>query len=271
MKIFAVKLGIFAMCGLYRSALVTARPIAIEESRRAFRARKTLKEAADNVIKTKISAPKKAVEQAAPSGGILSFPKEHPFAFQLMIATFKTAAADLMVQMVAEGKSFAEVDWRRNGIFVVFGFFYLGCFQWFLMVHKYRQWFPTMDKFAKMSFSEKLKYPAGILDAAKMVLFDIIVHLPLLYFPTYYAVKEVVGGESWNPVDWIQDGVGKYAENYKEDLRAMVQLWLPSDTIQFILPVHLRMPFRHLVSFFWTAYVSFTRGAIEATKSPMAE
>jgi len=32
---------------------------------------------------------------------------------------------------------------------VVFGFVYLGGFQWWLMVHKYRQWFPTMDRFAK--------------------------------------------------------------------------------------------------------------------------
>jgi Mpv17 / PMP22 family len=181
------------------------------------------------------------------------------------VATCKTAVADLMVQMVAEGKSLTEVDWKRNGIFVVFGFAYLGGFQWFLMVHKYRQWFPTMDKFAKMSFAEKLKYPAGILDAGKMVLFDIFVHLPLLYFPTYYSVKEFVGGDSWNPADWVRDGVGKYAKNYKEDLTAMVQLWGPSDCVQFVLPLHIRMPFRHLVSFFWTAYVSFTRGAIVKT------
>ena len=43
----------------------------------------------------------------------------------------------------------------------------------------------------------------------------------------------------------------------------MIKLWGPSDCIQFVLPMHIRLPFRHLVSFFWTAYVSFTRGAIE--------
>jgi hypothetical protein len=158
----------------------------------------------------------------------------------------------------------SEVDWRRNGIFVVFGCAYLGGFQWWLMVTKYRQWFPTMDKFAKMSLADKLKYPAGMLDAGRMVLFDLIVHMPLMYFPTYYTVKEFVGGDSWNPADWAQDGVGKYIKNIKEDLAAMVQLWGPSDCVQFMLPIHIRMPFRHLVSFFWTAYVSFTRGAIKA-------
>jgi hypothetical protein len=120
-----------------------------------------------------------------------------------------------------------------------------------------------MDRFAKMSFAEKLKDTAGILDAMKMVIFDVTVHLPLIYFPTYYTVKESVGGHSWNPVDWLNDGVTKYVGNAKEDLTAMIKLWGPSDCIQFVLPVHIRLPFRHIVSFFWTSYVSFTRGAIE--------
>ena len=75
----------------------------------------------------------------------MSFPKDHPFAFQLFVATAKTSAADLVVQVVAERKSLSEIDWKRNGIFVVFGFAYLGGFQYWLMVNKYRQWFPTME------------------------------------------------------------------------------------------------------------------------------
>jgi hypothetical protein len=123
--------------------------------------------------------------------------------------------------------------------------------------------FRTMDRFAKLPFADKLKDTAGILDAAKMVIFDITVHLPLIYFPTYYTVKEFVGGHSWSPADWVKDGVSKYYNNSTEDLAAMIKLWGPSDCIQFVLPVHIRLPFRHVVSFFWTAYVSFTRGAID--------
>lgn len=200
---------------------------------------------------------------ASTETSLASFPKTHPFAFQLLVATGKTSAADLVVQVVAERKSFNEIDWKRNGIFVVFGFAYLGGFQWWLMVTKYRQWFPTMDRFAKLSFAEKLKDTAGILDAAKMVVFDVVVHLPLIYFPTYYTVKEFVSMNSYNPIDWVKDGCTKYAGNMKEDLSAMIKLWGPSDCVQFVLPIHIRMPFRHMVSFFWTAYVSFTRGAIE--------
>lgn len=210
------------------------------------------------------SSTKMATEAAvSKSTGMRSIVKDHPFKFQLGVATVKTSAADLVAQVVAERKSLDEIDWHRNGLFVVFGFTYLGCFQYWLMVTKYRHWFPTMDRFAKLSFAEKLKDTAGILDAMKMVLFDVTIHLPMLYFPTYYAVKEAVGGQSWNPTDWVKDGVTKYANNAKEDLTAMIQLWGPSDCIQFVLPVHIRLPFRHIVSFFWTAYVSFTRGAID--------
>lgn len=208
------------------------------------------------------SSVKKSANSSS-SGGILSFPKDHPFVFQLLVATCKTSAADILTQVMLEKKKFDEIDWKRNGIFVVFGCAYLGGFQYWLMVNKYRQWFPTMDKFAKMGLIEKFKFKAGMLDAAKMVLFDLVVHMPVFYFPTYYTVKEFVGGDSYNPLNWFKDGVTKYAKNMEEDLTAMVKLWGPSDCVQFLLPLHIRMPFRHMVSFFWTAYVSFTRGSID--------
>lgn len=204
------------MIGFYRtlgtasslSSLTTAR------SRAFSQAAKNVKDGAMNATTKQVNVPP-LTQQPSSLSKFMSFPKDHPFAFQLFIATVKTSAADLVVQTVAEGKQLTEVDWRRNGIFVVFGFAYLGGFQWWLMVHKYRQWFPTMDKFAKMSFMEKLRYPAGMLDAGKMVLFDVIVHLPMMYFPTYYTVKEFVGGSSWNPVDWARDGLTKYSKNMK--------------------------------------------------------
>lgn len=261
------------MLGIHRACLVAS----AHGARRALTfTSKALKSSLDApktlafkppVVKEAVSA----ADKSALSSKVLSFPKNHPFAFQLMIATIKTSAADLVCQMVAEGKSLQEVDWKRNGIFVVFGFTYLGGFQWWLMVHKYRQWFPTMDRFGKMSMAEKLKFHAGIMDAGKMVLFDIFVHLPIMYFPTYYTVKEFVVGHSWNPADWAKDGVTKYIKNSKEDLTAMVKLWGPSDCVQFALPLHIRMPFRHAVSFFWTAYISFTRGKIEEVAPTLPE
>ena len=34
------------------------------------------------------------------------------------------------------------------------------------------------------------------------VLFDVFVHLPFMYFPAFYTVKEFVQGTSNNPIDW---------------------------------------------------------------------
>ncbi|KAL3907498.1 MAG: hypothetical protein SGILL_008849 [Bacillariaceae sp.] len=87
----------------------------------------------------KASVDRSATKVAPPKE---SWAKENAFLFQLGVATVKTSAADLVAQIVAERKSLKEVDWKRNAIFVVFGFAYLGGFQYWLMVTKYRQWFP---------------------------------------------------------------------------------------------------------------------------------
>ena len=110
-------------------------------------------------------------------------------------------------------------------------------------------------------FARALKDTAGLLDAGKMVLFDLFVHMPVMYFPSFYSCKEIVYGNTFNPLEVVQNGVSKYATNIKEDMVACWKLWGPSDCVQFVLPLHIRMPFRHCVSFFWTAYVSFTRGS----------
>jgi len=176
-------LFILAMIGLYRAC---AAPATVEAGRRALhRTTKSLKDAAEAAKSKSPLTPPPVVEAPSGMAKVLSFPKDNPFAFQMMVATTKTSAADLICQLVAEGKSLSEVDWKRNGLFIVFGFTYLGAFQWWLMVNKYRQWFPTMDRFAKLSFAEKLKDKAGLLDAGRMVLFDIFVHMPLMYFPSY--------------------------------------------------------------------------------------
>ena len=92
-------------------------------------------------FKNSVKAPnaEKAAAKTAKTEST-SFAKENPFVFQLGVATAKTSAADLVAQIVAEQKSLDEVDWKRNFIFVVFGFAYLGAFQYWLMVNKVRSY-----------------------------------------------------------------------------------------------------------------------------------
>merc|ERR1711939_851863 len=179
---------------------------------------------------------------------IAGFPKAQPFVFNLGVAAAKTSAADMMTQTVVEKKSFPnEIDWKRNASFTVFGFAYLGGFQYWLQVNMFRKMFVGMDKVAEMPLSKKLVDPSALSVIAKQIAFDIAIHMPFMYFPTFYCVKELVQGPPGG--------------NVVVDQTAMVKVWLPADVVFFSGPLWLRLPLRHVVSFGWTAYVSFLRGA----------
>ena len=85
----------------------------------------------------------------APSG-FTQWCAANPIKFGVGVATVKTAAADLLTQKAIEGKAWDSIDWRRNGLFTVFGFAYLGGFQYWLQVNMFRKMFVGMDKVAEM-------------------------------------------------------------------------------------------------------------------------
>ena len=151
-----------------------------------------------------------------------------PFLAQLAVSTVKTTAADLVVQTFAEKKHLRDIDLRRTAIFAGFGFAYLGCFQWYLLINKYSKWFPTMKHFAALPLREKLRCKQGLIEGVKMVIFDVVVHSPMIYFPSYYTLKEFVGGSSWSPTDWVKYGLRKYYMNARQDLSAMAVVTIPS-------------------------------------------
>jgi len=53
-----------------------------------------------------------------------------------------------------------------------------------------------MDRFAKLPFSEKFKDIPGVLDAGKMVLFDIFVHVPFFTFLHIILLKSLLLGQA---------------------------------------------------------------------------
>ena len=85
---------------------------------------------------------------------VLAFPKQYPFATNMIIASGKTSVADLIVQCAVEKKKLEEVNWTRNAAFVAFGFAYLGGFQYWLQVNMFRKMFVGMDKVAEMPLSD---------------------------------------------------------------------------------------------------------------------
>mmetsp|Transcript_21700 Transcript_21700/g.43060 ORF Transcript_21700/g.43060 Transcript_21700/m.43060 type:complete len:214 (+) Transcript_21700:39-680(+) len=205
---------------------------------------------------------------------LFAIPKRHPFAFQLGFATVKTAAADYLVQRTMEKKKHSEVDWKRNLVFTAFGGAYLGGFQWLIYVTMFRRWFPHMDKFASQTLKEKMKNRPGQIDLAKQVGFDNFIHYTFIYFPTFYIFKESIQGDknSTNPFDIIKGGLQKYQKNFWGDNTAIWAMWIPADIVIYAIPIWMRLPANHALSFVWTCILSFMRGdSIEEAPAQIEE
>lgn len=209
-----------------------------------------------------------------------ALPRAHPFVTNLCLATLNASGADLLTQTAVEPG--VCVDWSRTGVFALFGLTYLGGVQWLVHVKLYAYLFPTMTTFTQLSFAEKLRHRAGLWGAAKQVAFDVGFHLPFMYFPAFYTLKAALqqtrqdaAASKLPPSPWaawawacLQEGHVKYRANFWSDVKAMALVWVPADVVVFAVPLWLRLPTRHCVSFGWNAYLSFTRGAAAPELQP---
>lgn len=192
--------------------------------------------------------------------GYAAFAKANPLANNLIIATIKTAAADLMVQIVIEKKTPDTVDWQRNAVFCLFGFSYLGCFQYWYQINIFKRLFPGIEAFTSKPWLAKLTDGPGLVSLAGQTALDLAV-LTTVYLPSFYIFKAGVFSENRTPQAWVSEGIGKYQTNVSKDAKDVLMVWFPADLVCFSVPLYLRLPVRHIVSFVWTAYLSFARGA----------
>jgi len=201
----------------------------------------------------------------SPLRGALATMRRFPFSAQIFIATTKTAAADLITQTCIEKKKWEDVDWKRVSVFTLFGFVYLGVIQWGIYVVAYKRIFKHMDKFCNQSVREKLKNKAGMMEVVQQIAIDTVLICPLLYIPLYYVLKK--GVERSSPDTFIQldketvsEAMGTYKKNFFEDNFGMLFFWLPADVVIYSVPLWLRLPLNHTVSFAWCCIMSFVRG-----------
>ena len=143
-------------------------------------------------------------------------------------------------------------------MFASFGLVYLGCIQYSIYVPLFSRLFPSAEAFATAPLRVKLADFVGQRRMLAQVFFDQMLHHPILYFPTFYVLKEVVnGGEPIN-------GLRKYRENVTEDLAALWKLWLPTTVINFsFLPMWGRIPWVATTSLVWTCILSYMRGSMD--------
>ncbi|CAE6937313.1 unnamed protein product [Symbiodinium sp. CCMP2592] len=201
-----------------------------------------------------------AAEAGEARWSYVAFAKSFPFTNNLLIATMKTSAADLVAQCVIEQKPLNEVDWKRNMVFCLFGAVYLGAFQYWYQVNVFKRMFPGVEKFTEQPWAAKLRDGPGLLALAGQTALDLGM-LTFVYLPTFYVFKAGVFSTAWDASEWVKGGIGSYTRNWNKDVFDVFRVWGPADLVCFSVPLWLRLPVRHVVSFVWTAYLSFARGA----------
>lgn len=217
---------------------------------------------ASTLEKVSAASPASAVESLDETEGAsfsyADFAKSQPFANNIIIATAKTAAADLLAQTVIGQTPIEALDWDRFLLFAAFGALYLGGFQYLYQVNIFKRLF-DVDSFTSQPWSDKLRDGPGLQALAAQTALDLTV-LTLIYLPTFYVFKAGVFSGSMDPSVWVSTGVGNYVSNFAKDEFDLIRVWLPADLVCFSVPLYLRLPVRHVVSFVWTAYLSFARG-----------
>ncbi|KAL9179355.1 hypothetical protein ACHAXT_008645 [Thalassiosira profunda] len=186
------------------------------------------------------------------------FAKAYPNVNNIGIATVKTASADLLAQVAIAHTPVGEIDWQRAFLFCAFGATYLGAFQYWYQVNIFKKLF-DVDKFTSQPWGEKIKDTEGLKSLAAQTAVDLTV-LTLIYLPTFYVFKAGVFSGSTDPSVWLSTGLENYSTNFSKDEFDLIRVWAPADLVCFSVPLYLRLPVRHVVSFVWTAYLSFSRG-----------
>ena len=180
-----------------------------------------------------------------------------PFTLSLSTATLKTLAADVLTQRYLEDAD--AIDYKRSGVFMVFGFWYLGAFQYLLYVRAFPVWFPAAKRFGDHpTIQARMADILGLRDLAKQVAAGNFIHIPFLFLPSFYLTQEVTThGGAASP----RRALTACWSNWYSDCTNAWLIWIPGHAIFFSVPLWLRLPVNHSLSFLYTSVLSLTRGA----------
>jgi len=182
---------------------------------------------------------------------------KHAFIFGVVVAGSKAALADILVQTRIENSP--SIDWRRVKIFCTFGAIFCGMWQYFLYNKMFPLIVPGIDHFLALPIRARFRDVQGLKGVAIQCSIENFFNNTFCYFPVFYTVKLFLeGSESLNPMI----GIRRYYQTWREDLWNTLKIWIPAQTFNFFFcPIWARVSFTALVSFGFTAYISFLRGA----------
>eukprot|EP01084_Bolivina_argentea_P300242 517665_1 len=180
----------------------------------------------------------------SPNNRLNALLMRYPKCTSIGLTVVKTMAADLIVQTTVDGKSLNNIDFVRASVFGTFGFVYLGCFQYWVYNILFFRWFPSVSIRATIN----------------KVSVDQLIKHPFLYWPTFYFVQTSLNERKVNR-ETMQLVIHKYKNNIWTDMKALWSFAVPLQIINFsIMPLHLRLPFISISSFFWCCFLSVFRG-----------
>ena len=183
----------------------------------------------------------------SPNSRVNAFFMKYPKQTSVGTTCLKTIAADLLVQTCVDKKSINNIDWVRASVFGTFGFLYLGIFQFWLYNIMYFRWFPG----------------SNFGSTVKKVALDQFVKHPVLYWPTFYFLRTFINERKMDKKT-LNSVIDTYKSNIWSDMKKLWSMWIPGQMITFgLMPLHLRLPFIALLSFFWCCLLSFWHGKYE--------
>ena len=163
----------------------------------------------------------------------------------MLAAGGKNCTCDLVVQNATEPR----IDWRRNALFTGFGLAWIGAGQYFLFNRLFPYWLPGLVAARTL--------PA----AAGAAFLDAGVHMPFLYLPVFYTLREFALKPELTLGGSVRAGMRFYREHVWTDAPLQFCIIYPTQLLNFKLnPPHLRVPTAVLAGAVWVSCLSFLRG-----------
>mmetsp|Transcript_2532 Transcript_2532/g.5831 ORF Transcript_2532/g.5831 Transcript_2532/m.5831 type:complete len:269 (+) Transcript_2532:78-884(+) len=164
--------------------------------------------------------------------------KRHPLLTGATAATLNATLSDVLVQRYLEQKDRVNLD--RTLIFALFGFAWVGCFQYGLYTHL----FPEAVRMSGLT---------GARSVALQVLGDQAAYMPAMYMPMYYFVKTLAEAPPQSGTQAVaEEAMQRYRRNISSDMKLCVLFWVPTQVFNFtFVPVSSRVPFLCAAGFLW--------------------
>jgi len=190
---------------------------------------------------------------------LASIPRRAPLAFSIAYGGIKTIAADILVQKYLEHRE--TLDMKRASVFLVFGCVQVGFVQFMIFSKLFPYMFKGAGTFSQQTFAQMAKDKQGLKNVVKQVCVDQFIYHPVMYFPVFYTLQEILNGNVSDPRKTVGDAFSKYIPNCVDDWKGLWKIFMPVSIFQNSLcPVHLRVPCHATAGFFYCIFLSLTRG-----------